>query len=268
MTVKQVRLHRGRVGYPGSPKGANMAVRLRQHHYSADAGQHIQDLVLERPDLSVFLAELASHWAQRADRGAGELSCAVTVLRRSAPVIAGSSPAARKLEELQNTCGEGPGLTAAQDMTTVLVTDLRTEERWPAFIREARDEKVLSIAALPIELQSETKAAVSFYSRRPHGFAIAPLEALVQAASPGLRLMLRITELEENELNLKAAMKARTPIELATGIIMGRERCTPDAAYLKLFETSRSRNLNVRDLADEIITSVAGNSTVNTHFDA
>lgn len=245
-----------------------MAVRLRQHHYSLDAAQHVQDLVLDCPDLSVFLAELASRCAQRANRGPGELSCAVTVLRRrTAPVIAGSSPAARKLEELQNSCGEGPGLTAAQDMTTVLVTDLRTEERWPAFICEARNEKVLSIAALPIELQSETKAAVSFYSRRPHGFAIAPLEALAQAASPGLRLRLRITELEENEQNLKAAMKARTPIELATGIIMGLERCTPDAAYAKLLETSRSRNLNIRDLANDIIASVAGSSTVNTHFD-
>lgn len=65
--------------------------------------------------------------------------------------------------------------SASGVMSAVLITDLRTEECWPAFIREARNEKVLSIAAMPIKLQSETKAAVSFYSRRQHGFAIAPL---------------------------------------------------------------------------------------------
>lgn len=248
-----------------------MAARVPLSYPAADITRHVEDLVLNCPDLSGFLKDLASFCAGQQAYVSGDVSCGVTVLRASGiPHTGGSEEPTRSLEDVQTRYREGPGLSAALDEAMVLVTDLRSEERWPSFIDAARREKVLSVLALPVQLEGAAGAAMSFYSLRPHGFgreAIASAHALAADASKGLRLVLRIATLRETEQNLRTVMAARPPIDIAVGVIIGQEHCSQDVALEWLFRASRARNIGIRDLASEIIATAGNAHPVKIHFD-
>jgi hypothetical protein len=241
----------------------SMAARAPLSYPAADITRHVEDLVLNCPDLSGFLEDLAVFCAEQQAFVSGDVTCGVTVLRASGLAhTGGSEEATRSLEDVQTQYREGPGLSAALDEAMVLVTDLRSEERWPSFIDAARGGKVLSVLALPVGLEGAASASLSFYSLRPHGFgrdAIASAHALAADASKGLRLVIRIASLRETEQNLRTVMAARPPIDIAVGVIIGQEHCSEDVALEWLFRASRTRNVSIRDLAAEIV-ATAGNA--------
>jgi hypothetical protein len=248
-----------------------MAARLPRTYPAADITGHVEDLVLNCPDLSGFLEDLAAFCAEQQASFSGDVSCGITVLRASGiPDLGGSDEATRSLEEAQTTNREGPGLAAALDESMVLVPDLRDEERWPSFIDAARRQKVLSVLAMPVPLEGVASAGMSFYSLRPHGFgreAIVSAHALAADASKGLRLVLRIASLRESEHNLRTAMAARPPIDVAVGVIIGQERCSQDVALEWLFRASRTRNLSIRELAAQIVASAGDAHPTRIQFD-
>ncbi|WP_320535735.1 ANTAR domain-containing protein [Pseudarthrobacter sp. IC2-21] len=247
-----------------------MAARLPRTYPAADITGHVEDLVLNCPDLAGFLDDLTAFCADQQAYFSGNVSCGITVLRTSGvPDVAGSDEATHILEATQSTNREGPGLAAALDESMVLVPDLRAEERWPSFIEAAAGQRVLSVLALPVPLDGVAKAGISFYSLRPHGFgreAIVSAHALAADASKGLRLVLRIAQLREAEHNLRTAMADRSPIDIAVGVIIGQERCTQDVALEWLFRASRSRNMSIRDLAAEIVASAGAAHPTRIHF--
>lgn len=248
-----------------------MAARASLPYSAVDIARQVQDLVLECADLPGFLADLTTFCSDELSRVSGDVACGMTVHRQScAPVTGGSEKRARLMEEAQTVYREGPGWAAILDAAMVLVADLRSEERWPSFIEAARAEKVLSVLALPLQVDGSASAGMSFYSTRPHGFGrdgIATAQALAADASRGLRLVLRIAALQETQENLRSAMAARSPVDLAVGVIIGQERCGHDVAVEWLFRAARSRGMQVRDLAREVINSAGDAHPLNIHFD-
>jgi hypothetical protein len=118
----------------------------------------------------------------------------------------------------ETTYREGPEWAATLDATMVGIADLRSEDRWPGFVETARRGRVLSVLALPLQLEGSTNAGMSFYSPRPHGFGrdgIAAAHALSAESAKGLRLVLRIASLQESAENLRTAMGARPPASAA-----------------------------------------------------
>jgi len=72
------------------------------------------------------------------DTIAGVDEVSVTVLRGScADTMAATGPLAAGLEEYQYATDSGPCLHAARHRETVLVADMRTEFRWPAYTARA-----------------------------------------------------------------------------------------------------------------------------------
>jgi hypothetical protein len=248
-----------------------MAARLPRTYPADNITGHVEDLVLNCPDLSGFLGDLTAFCAEQQASWSGDVTCGVTVLRASGvPDAGGSDEATRSLEVVQGANREGPGLAAALDESMFLVPDLRVEERWPSFVDAARREKVLSVLALPVPLDGVASAGMSFYSLRPHGFgreSIVSAHALAADASKGLRLAIRIAALRESEHNLRTAMAARPLIDIAVGVIIGQERCTRDVAVEWLFRAARSRNLSIRELADDIVASAGAAHPVGIHSD-
>ena len=57
--------------------------------------------------------------------------------------------------------------------------------------------------------------------------------------------------------DLRAAMESRTVIDLAVGILMGRNRCGQEEAVEILKRASNHRNVKLRDLAAELVASVS-----------
>ncbi len=55
---------------------------------------------------------------------------------------------------------------------------------------------------------------------------------------------------------LRAALQSRIVIEQAKGVLMERERCTPDDAFAILKATSQRSNRKLRLIAGEVVESV------------
>ncbi|MDT0168854.1 GAF and ANTAR domain-containing protein [Pseudarthrobacter sp. BRE9] len=232
----------------------------------------LQDMVLETSDAEEFFQELAVFSASLLSPPESKVHCNVTVARRKKPVtVACSDARARAMDELQYAFGDGPCLTAMRTGMTIYVPDVSREHRWPEYIQAVSKKGVQSILGVPLRLEGESTAALNIYSSRPHGITggdIARAELFGKQSAKTLRLELRLTQLQEANDNLEAAMKNRTVIDIAIGVIMAQNRCSQDAAITILRRASGSRNIKLRDVAAGVIESVSPHAAaLRTHFD-
>jgi GAF domain-containing protein len=231
----------------------------------------LQDLVLQTDDVHDFLKELAVFSASLLAPPGGVVHCNVTVVRRKRPIsIASSTPTARVMDDLQYAYGDGPCLTAMRTGKTVYVADVSDEGRWPDYIRAVAAHGVSSILGVPLKLEGDSSAALNIYSSAVHGFSpedIARAELFGEQSAKTLRLELRLAQLRDAKEDLEAAMKSRTAIDIAVGVIMAQNRCSQAAAMAILRKASNSRNVKLRDVAAGVIESVSPDPALRTHFE-
>ncbi|GAB5079442.1 GAF and ANTAR domain-containing protein [Arthrobacter sp. AD-310] len=237
----------------------------------ADVAVYLQDLVLENVDVDQLLGGLAGYAAARLEGTAPALSCGISIERpKKRAVAAGSDPVARLLGQLAPKCEGAPGAAAAAGSGGVVVPDLRAEKRWPEYVRAARRQGVLSLVCLPLVLDDGDSGVLNLYSGQAGAFAgagLADAEAFAVQASKGLRLALRMEKLQDARDGLKAAMRSRTVIDLATGAIMAQSRCSQAEAFQVLRTASNTRNTKLREVAYGVVSSVAGSPETFTYFD-
>lgn len=246
-------------------------------HYTAPAAiqdgvvSRLQDLVLQADDAQDFYKELAVFSASLLAPPGGEVHCTVTVARRKRPVsIASSTPAARVMDGLQYAYGDGPCLTAMRTGETVYVADVAMEQRWPEYAQAVAAHGVGSILGVPLQLEGASSAALNIYSSAVQGFSpedIARAELFGEQSAKTLRLELRLAQLRDAKEDLEAAMKSRTAIDIAVGVIMAQNRCSQAAAMAILRKASNSRNIKLRDVAAGVIESVSPDPALRTHFE-
>ena len=221
----------------------------------------MQTLLLESDDIQGFLQEFTDLLARQLSLGGPERWCAVSLLRdRKAATAASSSPQALTLDELQNSFTDGPCITAIRENAVIRAGDLRDDDRWPAYAAAALERGVRAVLGLPFHLGDEAKAGLNVYSATPHDFDPATIETIVlhvEQASSALRLAVRQALHSDAARDLRAAMESRTEIDLAVGILMGRNRCSQDEAVEILKTASNHRNVKLRDLATDLIASVS-----------
>lgn len=231
----------------------------------------LQDLVLQTADAQDFYQELAVFSASLLAPPGGSVDCNVTVVRRKRPVtVACSTPRARVMDELQYAYGDGPCLSVMRTGETLYVADVATERRWPEYAQAVAAHGVRSILGVPLQLESDSSAALNIYSSAVDGFSpedVAKAELFAQQSSKTLRLELRIAQLRDAKEDLEAAMKSRTAIDIAVGVIMAQNRCSQETAMAILRRASNSRNIKLRDIAAGVIGSVSPDPEWRTHFD-
>jgi GAF domain-containing protein len=231
----------------------------------------LQDLVLESSDVRNFLTEMATVIAGQLSRAGNRMSCGMTVVRHKRPVAVASSDAlAQNMDELQNSFGDGPCLTALRSGTVVSVPDTYSDGRWPKYLRAAGAANIGSVLAVPMRLQNQARAVVNLYSPAAHGFSRQDMdeaENLAGISAKALDLALNIAHLRDARDDLTAALKSRTVIDTAIGAIMAQNRCSRDAAFQILVKTSSHRNVKLREVAAAIISSIAGEEEIPTTYD-
>ncbi|MGX9898849.1 GAF domain-containing protein [Arthrobacter sp. SA17] len=128
--------------------------------------ERLQDLVIDSPDVSSFLAELCELSAASLSESMGlEVTCAITLQRRHRTSTAGwSSEASRACDEIQHNFGEGPCLHAMNTGTTVLVRDTRTDMRWPEYGSAISAIGQFSVLGVPLALD-EAPLPLSMFLR-------------------------------------------------------------------------------------------------------
>ena len=104
----------------------------------ADVALHLQESFLQNPEVEAFLQGLATYAATRLGSADHPCCCEITVMRPKKPAATAGSKPGLGMARLESTYGDGPGLTAMRTAGTVLVPDLRREQRWTEYVLDAK----------------------------------------------------------------------------------------------------------------------------------
>lgn len=131
-----------------------------------DRATRLHDLLLGSDDISGFLDELVVATAGSLTGPAGEMWCAILLVRPKRPAtVASSAPRAQVLDEVQFDFDEDPCLTAAREDRLVYLTDTHEETRWPKYRKAAAEVGVRSALGVPLDLGGEADLRAALSSR-------------------------------------------------------------------------------------------------------
>lgn len=218
----------------------------------------LQNLLLATDGTEEFLQELAVLAARTIAEG---LCCGITLQPDGHPLtVATSDPQAAEVDEMQYGLDQGPCLHAMRNGQMVKIEDTAAEQRWGGFSVRAAANGIRSSLSLPLAADDIT-GALNLYAPVPRAFGEAEIrraETFAASASAALALAARQASSAALTGHLRAALASRTVIDQALGIIMAQERCTSAQAFAILRSASQNRNVKLRDIARQIITSVTG----------
>ncbi len=166
-----------------------------------------------------------------------------------------TDPVVVELDALQHHCAEGPCLAALADGTTHYADDMADDARWPRFGPQADALGVRSVLAVSLSAEG-TLGALNLYARCRQAFGVVDrAKGVILASLAGLALNSAEAHVaEERRLdNLQDALVTREVIGQAQGILMERERITPDQAFDVLRRASQHLNIKLKTVAQALV---------------
>jgi len=161
-------------------------------------------------------------------------------------------------DELQYQRGYGPCLDAGRAGEVFVVTDMRTEPRWPDYARYAAELGVRSSLSVPLPFQGATIGALNNYARTPDAFGEADVQ-LGEEVAAFVAIAVGNAEAADRAstdvTNMRRAMESRSVIEQAKGILMERYKITAEQAFTLLTHASQRSNVKLREIAEELATT-------------
>lgn len=217
----------------------------------------VTSLVLDTDSLHDFLHALAETALAQAPGADG---CGVTLERDGRPLtVASAGTSALALDEAQYGQDDGPCLQALRTGEEVHVLDMLDEVRWGPYPAYAAACGTRSSLSLPVAAHSHTAGALNLYAPHPGAFAdsdLTGLRTLAAQATGAIALAQRIADVHEFAEDLQTAMRSRTLIDQATGVIMAQQRCGAEEAFGILRTASQHRNIKLRDLCARLIADI------------
>lgn len=134
-------------------------------------------------ELNTLAEEAAAHL------GEGTF-CSITMRRLGTSVqVASNDPRAAACDQIEVLADDGPCLMAMEQLSGVLVEDLRAEDRWPRWRLAALGSGFLSVLALPAIVDDEVTVAVNLYREDTSWSAerIVSVDVYVQRVADHLR---------------------------------------------------------------------------------
>lgn len=230
----------------------------------------LQDLVVASAGLDDFLEGFVEATSAAPGFEPHDTTTSVALLRpRAHPLLVGSTRDARRLARLEVHLHDGPSVRAAASGRTVGVPDFSFAGEDPLFGSAALRHGVRSALSTPIAVQGPERAVITYYSSRPSSFTDehrCAAERFAAAGATSVGLALRLARLRDRADHLAAAMESRTTIDLAAGVMMAQNRCSQEEAIEILRAASSARNMKLRELARNVLTSTV-DAPVSTHFD-
>lgn len=229
----------------------------------------LTELLLATTTLEDFLTDLARLAAKSLTH---PVSCGVTLRRDRRPLTVASSDAlALDVDELQYELHAGPCLQAMETGEVVSVTDTSTETRWGGYPAHAATRGVSSSLSIPLTAGGLSVGALNLYSHRADAFDprdVASGRDLVERADAVLTIALRLGEQAVLTDQLRDAMKSRSIIDQAIGILMAQQHCSSSTAFELLRSASSHRNRKLSDISADIVANVSGQAATPSPFDA
>ena len=163
-----------------------------------------------------------------------------------------SDDSLREIDALQHELDEGPCLDALREDHTVVSQDFASDDRWPSWGPQVVERLGLrSSVSYRLFVTDKDLGALNLYGRSASSFTDEDIaDGLALAAHVGVAL----AAAQEVE-HLERALSGRTVIGQATGILMERFDLEPDRAFSVLSRMSQQRNVKLRELAEQIVTT-------------
>lgn len=186
----------------------------------------------------------------------------ISLMRDGGVVTAVSNGAkVESIDILQYEAGSGPCLQAISDGVPQLVRSMLTETRWAEFVNRALYEGVQSVLAFPLRSPEDVFGAINIYSQKEDAFSDRSVGLAEVFAGRASILLLNATRYEAATrlaTQLQEALQSRAVIDQAKGVLVAKDRITPDEAFERLKSLSQRSNMKVRDLARRIVDDAVG----------
>lgn len=234
------------------------ALSTRVGHY-ADALDTFKAMLLEGRDLPAILQTLCTEVVSSMETAD---MAGITVLDEEGvrpETMASTHPRVNDVDADQYRADEGPCLEAARTRHMVRVRVSEAAELWPQFVSNVSDMGVASYLSAPLTLDDRHLGALNIYSYADHGFSQideALIRLFVTAVEAAVWISRRAVSAEQEVDGLTNAMKTRSGIEQAKGIVMALRGCTAEEAFDILATQSQHRNIKVSDIARSLIESM------------
>lgn len=170
--------------------------------------------------------------------------------KKNFDTLAPTDPLMNEADRIQRETGEGPCLQAAWDHHTVLVNDIRRDERFPAFSARVIDETPLrSSLSFKLFTDKGTIGALNVFSDETDVFGEESLEiGLLFATHAALAL-----RAARQQQHFQSALASRDVIGQAKGMIMYRFRIDAVQAFALLRRLSQDTNTPLAKVAEQLI---------------
>ncbi len=188
---------------------------------------------------------------------AGAEAVSITLIEAERPTTAVyTSALALQLDERQYERDYGPCLDAARGGEVMHIADMKREQRWPQYAREALALGAHSSVSVPLPVQQAVIGALNVYATRPDAFDDEAIEAAnnfgsyAAVALANARLYASTARLAEE---MRQALASRAVIDQAKGILMAVHGETAEEAFSRIVRESQRRNIKVREIAEDIV---------------
>jgi hypothetical protein len=199
-----------------------------------------------------------------------QIDCAATLTpAQRGPIRTANNGRAAGLGYLEEELDGGPLAHAVAADCPIVVEAAGGGSRWEAYRRRFLDTGYGEVLAVPLRMDPGTTAAVAFFAPADVRFspeAVSHAGWFARVASQSLKLALEVRSVRSAGDNLKALLESRTSIDVACGVLMGRNRCSYADAFSLLANASSHRNKQVREVAEGLLKNLP-NGTPGTRFE-
>ncbi len=178
-------------------------------------------------------------------------------------VVFATDETSTRLEDLQFSLGQGPGVEAFGDGHAILIADLGAARRWPLFTAAALALDVASMFAFPLYLGAATLGAMTLYRREPgelDGPDLARAVRLGEAAAYALLDLLggiSAADIDDadgpDQVTATSAEFLRSEVYQAAGMVMGQLEVNIETAMVRLRAYAFSTGRTTAEVAHEIV---------------
>jgi hypothetical protein len=154
------------------------------------------------------------------------------------------------IDEIQNRCQQGPGLSAGALQESIRVDNLVGDDRWPLYREETiKQTPIRSILSVGMFKEGGTSASVSFYAEGAKAFDDESVNvALIFATHTGL-----VWNMMRRDQQFRAALASRDVIGQAKGRMMERFNIEDAQAFSMLKLMSQESNTPIAQVAQRVV---------------
>jgi len=173
-------------------------------------------------------------------------------------VVASTSERSRLVEMMQLSSGFGPCVECFTTGVAVTVSDVDDlGDRWPGFREAALDQGFHSVLGVPLRLRGVVIGTLNLFRTQIGVLSeedISVAQGLADVATIGILQERALREADIARDQLQHALDSRVLIEQAKGVVAHTRNVDMDQAFRALRDYARGNNLNLRDVAELVVT--------------